>query len=73
MAANNILIFLLPFMDALVTGNIRSEETLFLLSPLGIFLLQAMADLHPLFMDHYDQKSDSDIVLAFETKDIAKK
>ena len=33
------------FMDMLVPGNIRSEETLFLLSPKGIFLVQLMADL----------------------------
>ena len=62
---------LVPFMDTLVTGNIRSEETLFLLSPMGIFLLQLMADLHPLFMDRYLHKTDSGVVLACETKGIA--
>ena len=64
---------LVPFMDMLVTGNIRSEETLSLLSPMGIFLIQLIADLHPLFMDHYLHKTDSDIVLACETKGIANK
>ena len=64
---------LVPFMDTLVTGNIRSEETLFLLSPMGIFLLQLMADLYLLFMDHYLRKTDTDIVLACETKGIVDK
>ena len=41
------------FMDTLVTGNIRTEETLFLLSPMGIFLLQLMSDLSPVFVDKY--------------------
>ena len=63
---------LVPFMDTLVTGNIRSEETPFLLSPMGIFLPQLMADLH-LFMDDYLHKTDSDIVLACETKGIVEK
>ena len=50
-------------MDMLVTGNIRSEEALF---------LQLMDDLHPLFMDCYLHKTDSDFVLACETKGIVK-
>ena len=40
---------------------------------MGVFLLQLMADLHLLFMDHYLHKTVSDIVLACETKDIADK
>ena len=64
---------LIPFMDTLVTGNIRNEETLVLLSPIGIFLLQLMADLHPIFMNKYLHKTDSDHVLVCETKAVAEK
>ena len=40
---------------------------------MGIILLQLMADLHPLFMDHCLHKTDSNIVLACETEGIADK
>ena len=52
-----------PFMDTLVTGNIRSENTPF---------LQLMDDLHPLCMDYYLHNVDSAFVLACETRGIAK-
>ena len=64
---------LASFMDTLVTGNIRTEETLFLLSPMGIFLLQLMSDLSPIFMDKYLHKTDSDFILVCETKAVAQK
>ena len=67
---SNILV---PFMDTLVTGNIRTEETLFLLCPMGIFLLQLMADLHPIFMNKYLHKTDSDHILVCETKAVVEK
>ena len=40
---------------------------------MGIFLLQLMTELHPLFMDHYLYKTDSYIVLKCETKSTADK
>ena len=64
---------LVPFMDTLVTGNIRTEETLYLLTPVGIFILQFLADLHHVFMNQYLHKTDSDHLLVCEAKAIADK
>ena len=64
---------LISLMDTLVTGSIRDEETSFLMSPKGIFLLQLMADIHPVFANKYLHKTDSDTVISCETKGIATK
>ena len=66
--SSNVLV---PLMDTLVSGGIRSEETAFLLSPRGMFLLQLMADIHPVFADRYLHKTDSDTLISCETKAIA--
>ena len=53
-----------PFLDTLVTGNIRPEET--------SFFLRLMADIHPISANQYLHKVDSDTVLSCESKGIAK-
>ena len=62
---------LVPLLDTLVTGNIRPDETKYLLSPKGVFLLQLMADIHPIFANKYLHKTDSDTVLSCKCKGIA--
>ena len=56
-----------------MTGGIRDEETSFLMNTKGIFLLQLMADIHPVFANKYLHKTDSDAVISCETKGIATK
>ena len=62
---------LVPLMDTLVTCKIRPDETSYIMSPAGIFLLQLMADIHPVFANQYLHKTDSDTVIACETRGIA--
>ena len=44
---------IVPFLDALVNSKIREDETKFIASPKGVFLLQLFADLHPVFANRY--------------------
>ena len=39
---------LVPFLDTLIVGKIRDEETAIILKPKGLFTLELFADLHPL-------------------------
>ena len=58
---------LIPFLDTLVAGNIRPDETKFIASPKGVYLIQLSADLHCIFTDSYLHCVDSDSVLICET------
>ena len=40
---------LIPFLDTLVAGNIRPDETKFIASPKGVYLIQLFADLQCIF------------------------
>ena len=40
-------------------------------SPKGVFLLQLMANIHPVFANKYLHKTDSDTVLSSQCKGIA--
>ena len=60
-----------PFLDTLVTAEIRDEESKYILSPKGIYLLQLFADLHPIFAYSYLHRVDSDHILLCEVQRIA--
>ena len=61
------------YSDTLVIGNIKPEETTFLMSPEGIYPLQLTSDLYPIFAKKYLHRVDSDLVLSGQTKGIAMK
>ena len=62
---------LVPFLDTLITGNIRDEETAIILSPKGLFTLELFADLHSVFSNQYLHCVDSDKILSCEVFDVA--
>ena len=64
---------LIPFLDTLVAGNIRPDETKFIASPKGVYLIQLFADLQCIFTDSYLHRVDSDSVLICETYNVAQK
>ena len=64
---------LIPFLDTLVAGNIRPDETKFIASPMGVHLIQLFADLQCIFTDSYLRGVDSDSVLICETYNVAQK
>ena len=64
---------LIPFLDTLVAGNIRPDETKFIASPKGVYLIQLFADLQCIFTDSYLHHVDSDSVLICETYNVAQK
>ena len=64
---------LVPFIDTLIVGKIREEESAVLLSPKGLYTLELFADLHPIFANQYLHAVDSDKVLGCEVHDIAHK
>ena len=54
---------IVPFLDAIVTGNIREEEMMFRATPKGVFLFQHFADQHPVFTEKYLPYANKDDVL----------
>ena len=62
---------ILPFLEILVTGQIREDETKYLAIPTGIYLLQLLADLHPGFANSYVHHVDSDDILVCEVYEVA--
>ena len=40
---------LVPFLDTLIAGNTRKDESAYLLSAKGLFTLELFSDLHPVF------------------------
>ena len=63
---------LVPFLDTLINGKIRDEETAVILSPKGLFTLELFADLHPVFPNQYLRRHQkltifSTICLSMET------
>ena len=57
---------IVPFLDTIVTGNIREEEMMFVASPKRVFLLQIYTDLHPVFAGKYLSYIDKDDILVCE-------
>ena len=64
---------LIPFLDTLVAGNIRPDETKFIASPKGLYLIHLLADLQCIFTDSYLHRVGSDSVLLCETCSVAQK
>ena len=64
---------LIPFLDTPVAGNIRPDETKFIASPKGVYLIQLFADLQCIFTDSYLHRVNSDSVLICETYNVAQK
>ena len=64
---------IVPFLDAIVTGNIREEEMMFRATPKGVFLFQYFADLHPVFTEKYLPYANKDDVLVCEVYRVAHK
>ena len=62
---------IVPFLDTIVTGNIREEEMMFVASPNRVFLLQIYADLHPVFAGKYLRYIDKDDILVCEVYSVA--
>ena len=60
-----------PFLDMLVTGNIRKTEAAYLLSAKGIYTLALFADLYPVFADKFLHCVDSDTILSCEAFQVA--
>ena len=51
---------LVPFLDTITSANLRPEESSYLLSPSGLFVLQLLADLHKVLVASYLRKVDED-------------
>ena len=51
---------LIPFLDTLIAGKIREEDTAFILSAKGLFTLELFFDLHLNFANQYLHCVDSD-------------
>ena len=68
--ASEILIL---FLDTLVADNIRPNETKFIASPKGAYLILLFANLQCIFPDSYFHGVDSDSVLICETYNVAQK
>ena len=64
---------LVPFLDTLIVGQIRDEETAIILKPKGLFTLELFADLHPVFSNQYLHVVDSDKILSCEVYAVAHK
>ena len=62
---------LVPFLDTLINGKIRDEETAVILSARGLFCLELFADFHPVFSNQYLHCVDSDRILSCEVYDVA--
>ena len=61
---------IVPFLDIIVTGGIRNEETKFVASPKGVYLLQLFTDLHPVFTKNYPHCVERDKILIGEVHNI---
>ena len=70
-ACTKALSIILPFLDTLVTGQTHEDETKYLASPTGIYLLQLFAHLHCVFTDSYLHHVDSDDILVCEVYEVA--
>ena len=57
---------LVPIYDVLATADIRKEECNYLISPKRLTIIYMLADLEPLFLNHYLQKLDGDCGLITE-------
>lgn len=64
-------IIILSFLDILVIGQIHEDETKYLASPAGIYLLELFADLYPVFADGYLYHVDGDGILVCEMYEAA--
>ena len=64
---------LIPFLDTLVAGNTKPDETKFIASPKAVYLVQLFADLQCIFTNSYLYHMDSDSVLICETYNVAQK
>ena len=64
---------LVPFIDTLIGGKIREEESAIILSPKGLFTLELFADLYPVFANQYLHVVDSDKILGCEVYNVAHK
>ena len=62
---------IVPFLDTIIAGNIRPDETKYLASPKGLYLLQLFADIHPIFACKFLHNVGSDDVLICEVFNIA--
>ena len=65
---------IVPLLDTIISAGIRSDETKFIGSPKGIFMLQLFADIHKLYANFYLHRVDGDnSIIACEAYDIAMK
>ena len=62
---------LIPFLDTLIAGKIREEDTAFILSVKGLFTLELFFDLHSIFANQYFHCVDSDWGLSCEVYAVA--
>ena len=63
---------IVPLLDTIITSQIRPDETLFIGSAKGVYLLQLFNDIHDLFTNKYLHKVDSESnVLSCEGYNIA--
>ena len=62
---------LVPFIDTLIVGEVREEESAILLTPKGLFTLELFAYLHPVFANQYLHVVNSDKILSCEVFNIA--
>ena len=58
---------IVSFLDTIVTGGIRNEETNFVASSKGLYLLKLFIDLHFVFTKNYLHCVDSDKILCSPT------
>ena len=61
------------FLDTLVAGKIRPDETAFLASPKGVYLMLLFADLHTVFANKFLHCVDNDTMLICEAYHVAEK
>ena len=62
-ACKQLVDIIVPFIDTIIAYGIRKDESSFLLSPKGIYLLHVFSDIHPIFANKYLHKVDSDDIL----------
>ena len=64
---------LIPFLDTITSAKLKPEQSAYLLSPTGLYVLELLADLHPILVWNYLRKviKDEEDVLICEAYRIA--